>query len=94
MGYVLPVDNYQYQQYQNRVTQPERDPYPIEQLYPIQLDMSYQEELEKQQMEHTELSKQAQQNTAPTLSPPRMSVEANMIYANLTGVGQYINELI
>ncbi|WP_347835521.1 hypothetical protein [Gracilibacillus sp. JCM 18860] len=36
-GYVIPVENYQYQQYQQRVTKRERDPFPIERLYQFNL---------------------------------------------------------
>lgn len=92
MGYVLPIDTYQYQNYQNRLTQPERDPYPIERIYPTQLDMSHQKMSDKSDTDMNEWS--SNKNQSLTIIKPIMNSESDEIYAEMTGIGQNINEMI
>ena len=41
MGYILPIQNYQAQHYQDRVTQLPTDPIPIDRIEPKKIEMSY-----------------------------------------------------
>ncbi len=87
MGYVIPVDNYQYQQYQNRVTNEKRDPFPIEKLYPIQFGMHYKQEHTKEDPKkgYTPITKNRQVNTP---SYEEEYHQKHIIYAEVTGKGK------
>ncbi|RCW69762.1 hypothetical protein [Saliterribacillus persicus] len=96
MGYIIPVENYQYQQYQQRVSQPARDPFPIERLYPIPHQQPYNDEERvadnRQDNEHRRESEQKRQVTsyvaikkeADILEPVREKV-----FSEITGKGQF-----
>ncbi len=86
MGYIIPVDNYQYQQYQNRVTNQERDPFPIEKLYPIQFGMHYKQERTKEEPKNdfTPTTKERQVNR----SQEEPNHTKHTIYAEVTGKGK------
>ncbi|WP_117149545.1 MULTISPECIES: hypothetical protein [Paraliobacillus] len=94
MGYVLPVDTNQYQNYHNRVTQPERDPYPIEKIYPAQLDMDYQKAPDNNDSDMSEWSETAKRNQSVAIPHYTMPGPADEIYAEMTGIGQNINKMI
>lgn len=94
MGYVLPVDTTQYQNYYNRVAQPERDPYPIEKIYPAQLDMSNQKMPDKNDTDMSEWSEEASRNQSGAIPQHSIPGPADAIYAEMTGVGQNINEIV
>ncbi|SHM40844.1 hypothetical protein [Gracilibacillus kekensis] len=86
MGYIMPVENYQYQQYHNRVTKNERDPFPIEKLHPIQFSMRYKQERSKEEQKRKYIPKTKQRNMN------RIPEEENYhpkqkIYAEVTGKG-------
>ncbi|MCT2535675.1 hypothetical protein NC661_06625 [Aquibacillus koreensis] len=83
MGYVLPVDNYQYQQYQNRVVKTKQDPYPIEKPFKTQLSMSYMDQ-EKQLEKHVEHKKKTNVT----------GHAVDFVYTEMTGKGYFINERI
>lgn len=85
MGYVIPVENYQYQQYQQRVTKRERDPFPIERLYPIQLDRNY-DRLREKDVEQALLKKARVKQEQKDLE--YMKSINNEIYAKMTGKGR------
>ncbi|MDC3417183.1 hypothetical protein [Aquibacillus salsiterrae] len=44
MGYILPIFNFQYNDYHNRSYQPKYNPYQINRIHPSQLTMSYPNE--------------------------------------------------
>ncbi len=92
MGYVLPIENYQYQNYHQRVTQPKRDPYPIDQLYQVQLDMAYQKETEER--ETTELYNKQPLTMIAKLPEHSLSEVSEEVYTELTGAGKYVNKII
>lgn len=94
MGYVLPVNNYQYSNYHARVTQPKRDPYPIEQLYPIQLDMDYQKNIEDQTTDISELSTKYKNNSEKSALAPTHTAVTEQTYTDLTGAGKFVNQVI
>lgn len=99
MGYVLPITNYQGQHYQDRVTQPARDPYPIERLYSVQLDMAYSENADnrgtaparEQRMLKSQQTEEAHQLNKQSYA---ISDDIKKVYSELTGTGLYVNEVI
>lgn len=86
MGYIIPVENYQYQQYHQRVTQPKQDPYPIEKLYHSQFDLHYNRALTREGT-MTRNSHQAN-NPIQTAAPKLRSEKHTEIYAEMTGKGK------
>ncbi|WP_182200014.1 hypothetical protein [Paraliobacillus salinarum] len=94
MGYILPVTNYQYSNYHARVTQPKRDPYPIEQLYPIQLDMDYQKNIEDQATDISELSTKHKRHNAKSALASAHTAVTEQTYTDLTGTGKFVNQVI
>ncbi|WP_208590201.1 hypothetical protein [Gracilibacillus suaedae] len=85
MGYIMPVENYQYQQYHNRVTREERDPFPIERLYPIQFGMRYKEERTKEKPKRIIIPQQKKRRRHQVTV--QKSQPNHMIYAEVTGKG-------
>lgn len=96
MGYILPIENYQAQQYQNRVSQPDRNPYPVERLYPVHLDMNYEHaanQNEKNRFFH--MDKDLEFGTQPGVTQQmRIPAVVDRIYAEMTGVGQTISTYV
>ncbi|KAB8139085.1 hypothetical protein F9U64_01425 [Gracilibacillus oryzae] len=87
MGYILPVDNFQYQQYHNRVTKTERDPFPIEELYPIQFNMDYEsEKLKEKTGQKYESPEVFGKQSSSYISSS--SIKNEKIYAQVTGKGR------
>jgi len=93
MGYILPIENYQYQQYQNRVTQPERDPYPVERPYPAQLDMAYEKQFanEDDYVPDSDIPTKMKQGLVVT---NHTTSSTEKIYAEMTGIGRTINKTV
>ncbi|MGP4041144.1 hypothetical protein ACTWP4_14790 [Gracilibacillus sp. D59] len=85
MGYIMPVENYQYQQYHNRVTRKERDPFPIERLYPIQFGMRYKEERTKEEPKKIVIPQQKKRNHEYVTEPENQT--KHTVYAEVTGKG-------
>lgn len=90
MGYIMPIENYQYQQYHQRVTNKKRDPFPIEKLYPIPF---------QQQYEHNHSGEEFVLNNAKTIDDkgsnrtdkqklPFFKEQNQRIYAKITGKGK------
>lgn len=84
MGYIMPVDNFQYQQYHKRVVKQKRDPYPIEKLQRIQFGIRYKQEKTKeasyQWYSDAQVKFRTEKSAAYTLK--------GEIYADITGVGK------
>ncbi|MBM7571557.1 hypothetical protein [Aquibacillus albus] len=89
MGYLLPVQHYQYTSYHDRTGKMKVDPYPVEKLYQSQLPLAYQ----KQQKPPTA-------NTSPIsrkklYSPTAIHQAAiEKIITDITGKGKYVNEKV
>ena len=102
MGYILPIQNYQAQHYQDRVNQPELDPMPIDRIYLKTIESSFyslvnqemqshdQMESDPDQKEHREKHANDQKNDPPT----SISDYEKPIYAELTGIGGQINRYV
>ncbi|WP_058308116.1 hypothetical protein [Gracilibacillus massiliensis] len=88
MGYIMPVENYQYQQYHNRVTKKERDPFPIEKLYPIQFGMQYKQERTKEEPKKEYIPKTKERNSNRYQEENHENNHPKQkIYAEVTGKG-------
>ncbi|WP_226037630.1 hypothetical protein [Aquibacillus saliphilus] len=81
MGYILPVQQYQYEQYHSRTVRTKHDPYPIENLHRAQLNTMYKN------------SKQPNVNTNSLYTPAAVHKSAEeKIFAEITGIGKNISE--
>ncbi|MBM7540186.1 hypothetical protein [Amphibacillus cookii] len=92
MGYILPIENYQAKYYQERVTQPDQDPMPIERPYPIRLEThdNIQTNQGTAQEDFTDLERDKSENSS---SQPLVDISSgpSQIYAQLTGIGGQVN---
>ncbi|MDX8045811.1 hypothetical protein SH601_07385 [Gracilibacillus sp. S3-1-1] len=82
MGYIIPVEHYQYQQYHNRVQRSTQDPFPIERLYPIQLGMHDRKMKTKESFKKRKM-------TSSIKSQPSELVVHDTAYAGVTGKGKH-----
>ncbi|WP_106497948.1 hypothetical protein [Lentibacillus sp. Marseille-P4043] len=88
MGYVLPISQYQYTDYKQRVIKEKQDPFYIESPYKVILDSQHQDIPQ----EHTQ--------RASTINTSNDHVEkpvhdgAEKVYANITGKGRIFSESI
>ena len=81
MGYILPVNNYQYEQYVRQDISRKINPVKSEKVYaPAAVTNTY-ESTEQQYTAHKDASK-------------RRMEEAEKLIANLTGKGRKFNELV
>lgn len=90
MGYIMPIDNYQYQKYQERVTKEEKDPFPIEKLYPIPFQQQYHYKNTEEEFTRSN-STQADNNEMELLDKEKLTFvkeQNQQIYANITGKGK------
>ncbi|GAE94275.1 hypothetical protein JCM21714_3415 [Gracilibacillus boraciitolerans JCM 21714] len=86
MGYIMPIENYQYQQYHQRVTQQEHDPFPIERLYPIQSSMYYNQERSKEEPRKNLIPQTKVRNTNKSKDIENEHPK-HKIYSEVTGKG-------
>lgn len=100
MGYILPIQNYQAQHYQDRITQPERDPMPIDRIYPKRIESAFDLLVnQKMQSNHegeTEPDQYEQEQKNKQENNPSNSVSdyEKPIFAELTGIGGQINRYV
>ncbi|WP_430787637.1 hypothetical protein VBD025_16985 [Virgibacillus flavescens] len=91
MGYILPITHYQYQDYQNRVTQKEQDPYHIEKPYKVILDTKSRE------MEDEDHTQKDDQSSKSNFFYKPMNTDNNKnekVISKITGKGQHFSESI
>lgn len=91
MGYILPITQYQYQEYQNRVTKKRQDPYYIEQPYKVILDTKTKELKEGKAWED------GNGNPVENGNDKQLQFEKpnnEKLYAKLTGKGRHFSESI
>lgn len=91
MGYILPITHYQYQDYQNRVTQKGQDPYHIEKPYKVILDTKSRE-----MDENEDTHENAKSGKSDFLYQPISNEEPKRekIISEITGKGQLFSESI
>ncbi|WP_186576022.1 hypothetical protein [Aquibacillus kalidii] len=90
MGYILPVENYQYMEYQKRVTKEQHDPFPIEKLYPTYFHLTYNEEKNQKQEYQGNPRQFTKQKTTQSIDDKLVE----KIQADLTGKGKLFSENI
>ncbi|RDW15970.1 hypothetical protein [Oceanobacillus chungangensis] len=79
MGYILPIETYQYNAYQNRISKDERKVSSV--------DMPFKVVLEKK---HQEIANQFERTSKNTYQTP----EKNISVEKITGKGRYFNKLV
>ena len=83
MGYILPVENYQYNDYQRRVIREKQNIYQIQSPFKVVLERQHQE---------ISTSFDSRSRFAEKSAVPRRPPEE--LYGALTGKGRHFSELI
>lgn len=89
LGYIAPVNNFQYQQYAERVASKRYNPYhfvPISTIKPLENPREF---THQEQQFHLGSSSQ---ETNRKINPKKQSIEK--IYSEITGIGRFYNEYI
>ncbi|WLR47518.1 hypothetical protein LC065_18765 [Halobacillus litoralis] len=99
MGYILPVNHYQYQDYQIRTTQHERSPFVLEKVFKATLDSNLkhnyppeQDRVEDQGRKTLHITKNTHAMKSVHSSFQRSGTEK--ILSNMTGKGRYFSETV
>lgn len=92
MGYILPITNFQYQEYQNRVTQKKQDPYFIEKPYKVVLDTKSRELDDEKDTQRNGKTFDTNYYYKPMMQTETPKDE--YLYAKLTGKGRHFSESI
>lgn len=91
MGYILPITQFQYMDYQNRVIKNEQDPYFIEHPYKVVLDTKSRELEDEEGTRSGGQPYKYNDNYKPIhIEKPK----TEKLYAKLTGKGRHISESI
>ncbi|MGR9050810.1 hypothetical protein ACQ4XT_19415 [Halobacillus faecis] len=99
MGYILPVNHYQYQDYQIRTTQHERSPFVLEKVFKAALDSNMkhnhphkQDRVEDQRRKSIQITRNTHAVNSVHSTFKRSGTEK--ILSNITGKGQYFSETV
>ncbi|MFD2045370.1 hypothetical protein ACFSTA_16920 [Ornithinibacillus salinisoli] len=85
MGYILPIQQHEYNDYQKRVAKVRRNPYVIEKPFKVVLETQYEEISKK-----NGYAKDKAADASKTMSEPKV----NLQYAKVTGKGKYVNHIL
>ncbi|WP_099157108.1 hypothetical protein [Virgibacillus ndiopensis] len=91
MGYVLPIQHYQYKDYQNRDMKVKQDPFYIERPYKIIFDAKHQDILQNDNDE--EFTEPDHRHHQVIQQKPKQP-QVDKIYADLTGKGRNYSQSI
>lgn len=91
MGYILPIQNYQSQHYHERVTEPERDPMPVDRLYPKRIESSYHIPTNHERLLAKDDGGDTNQNDSVNRYRVAIPDQVKDVYADLTGIGGRVN---
>ncbi|HHU19308.1 MAG TPA: hypothetical protein GXZ58_03555 [Bacilli bacterium] len=91
MGYILPINNYQAQHYQERVTQIPTDPIPIDRVVPKKIEIGYYRATNNELLNNHYNQNQYQQLRKDHQNQAVISKRADQIISELTGIGRQIN---
>ncbi|MYL50126.1 hypothetical protein GLV98_11570 [Halobacillus litoralis] len=99
MGYILPVNHYQYQDYQIRTTQHERSPFVLEKVFKTTLDSKMKHNHPHGQdhvADHLGTSIHVTKNThaVNSVHPSIHRSDSEKILSNITGKGRYFSETV
>ncbi|MFC7062820.1 hypothetical protein [Halobacillus seohaensis] len=98
MGYVLPVTNYQYQDYHKRVTPDQRSPFILDPVFKVTLDHKLKEHYNPR-----EQKQKGSQHLRKNLHTPQtmyykkqedLTEDEQSAYSKITGKGQRFSESI
>ncbi|MFC2949904.1 hypothetical protein [Virgibacillus sediminis] len=87
MGYLLPVAHYQYQDYQNRLTENKRLPHLVEKPFKVVLERRHQEIVK----EYERLEPGSYKSG---FIQRREQADTTRVFAELTGTGTKVNETV
>ncbi|MBX0357084.1 hypothetical protein [Halobacillus sp. Nhm2S1] len=99
MGYILPVNHYQYQDYQTRTTQRERSPFVLEKIFKATLEGNTKHNHPREQDRVINQRRKSIHTTRNThaVNSAHSSIKRSgteKIYSNMTGKGQYFSETV
>lgn len=88
MGYILPVTQYQYNDYQNRINEDRRIPKHVERLFKVVLEKQHHEiKKEYERFHHLYQNDQASSNILRYPSSEKL-------YAKITGKGKHFSKKV
>lgn len=101
MGYIAPVNHYQYKDYQQRTVKTERSPYSLEGVFKATLDSKLEEDHQPREQDRidyqdmTDKSLYTPKHIHVTQSVNQSSLMAKgKIYSDLTGKGKNFSESV
>ncbi|WP_101843503.1 hypothetical protein [Halobacillus sp. Marseille-P3879] len=95
MGYILPIHHFQYQDYQQRVTQDKRSPIILDRVFKVTLDHKLKKYyIPNEQDQKDSQSLHYQLHTPPTMYYNEESQVEKEIYGQITGKGQHFSKTI
>ncbi|WLV25560.1 hypothetical protein QR721_04965 [Aciduricibacillus chroicocephali] len=95
MGYIAPVTNYQYADYQKRVTAEKRDPIHIEKPFKVVLETQYEETYDSETKVRNEHRLESSEKRNPyTFGQYEPSYYNNAAVAAVTGKGQLFSGMV
>ncbi|WP_100011498.1 hypothetical protein [Lentibacillus sediminis] len=83
MGYILPITHYQYNDYQNRITEQKRVPYMVERPFKVVLEKQHEEI----NSEYERLNISGDNADDMAIQAANARPEAEKVYGDLTGKG-------
>ncbi|SFJ66462.1 hypothetical protein SAMN04487936_103245 [Halobacillus dabanensis] len=99
MGYILPINHYQYQDYQVRTTKDERSPFAFEKVFKATLDNKLkqnepysQKRLKYQKLNGIHIPRTT--HAVSRVSQPPHPEEGDAILSKMTGKGQNFSETV
>lgn len=91
MGYILPITQFQYSDYQKRMLEDKQDLHNIEKPYKVFLDMEQKSDYDRKT--HYEHSKNERQTFYTSTTPPKQT-RSDPLYAKITGKGSLFNKSV
>ncbi|MCA0983780.1 hypothetical protein LCL89_06880 [Halobacillus yeomjeoni] len=92
MGYILPFNHYQYDDYKNRTIQTERSPFILDEIHKVELKTKL-EERKAYQNKTGESDEPSKLNLGKKQMQSHSSM-AEKIYSQITGKGKHFSETI
>ncbi|WP_052158756.1 hypothetical protein [Halobacillus sp. BBL2006] len=96
MGYILPINHYQYQDYQRRTIQTDRSPFMLEQVFKATLNSKLKQHDQPREQDRKDYQSQKLYTSADFhagKAHPHSS-QHEKIYSEVTGKGQNFSETI
>lgn len=94
MGYIAPVTNFQYADYQKRVITDERDPIYIERPFKVVLETQYEEVYDTEKLMEEERKLERIEDFNPHTFGNHQPRAYNRAAAAVTGKGQLFSEMV